>query len=102
MRDALKVDIERYEAGEIPSASDLNTAPRLEEWQAQVHMVGKLHVLRIEGDVYGDGDEPDGYRILSAPVAWFDRKQRFIRTLNRVYALGQHQGEEIPLDGIWT
>jgi hypothetical protein len=100
MRDSLDADIESYEAGEVPSPLVLNTVPRFEEWLARVGKVGELFTLRIVGDVYGRPDVQDGARILSPPIAWMDRKGRFIRCLNNLYVLGSPAGEEIPIDGV--
>ena len=99
-RRELLRDIESYTCGEQPSPLVMLRAPRLEEWEARVGRRGKEFVLVIYGNVYKHPEYDDGANIKTSAVAWFDRKMRWIRTHNRVYALGQPTGVEIPIDGI--
>jgi hypothetical protein len=43
----------------------------------------------IRGEVTKHPDIEDGDPIQTSVVIWFDRKGHFVRTLNRIYALGK-------------
>jgi hypothetical protein len=92
-------DIEAYTCGEVPSPLDLRRAPTLEHWETAVRRRGKEFVLVIKGEVSGHPEIEDG-PIATSAVMWFDRKNRFVRTVNRLYALGEPVGVEIPIDGV--
>jgi hypothetical protein len=95
----LMQDIETYTCGEIPSPLDLRRAPTLKHWETAVRRRGKEFVLVIKGEVSGHPEIEDG-PIATSAVIWFDRKARFVRTINRLYALGEPVGREIPIDGV--
>jgi hypothetical protein len=40
-----------------------------------------------------------GTSISTSELAWFDRKARFARTKNRLYALGDPVGRAKPIEG---
>jgi hypothetical protein len=96
----LMQDIESYTCGEVPNPLDLQRAARLEQWQTAIRQRGKEFVMVVTGDVYKHPEIPDGENIQTSVVMWFDRKERFARTTNRVYALGAPAGREIPIDGV--
>ena len=99
-RRDLPRDIESYTCGEAPSPLVMLRAPRLEEWEVRIGRRGKKFVLLVYGNVYKHPDYTDGDAIKTSAVAWFDRRMRFVRTHNKVYALGQPAGAPIPIDGI--
>ena len=90
----LESDIQVYECGQMPPSGDLEKAPTLENWEALVRRRGKEFVLVVKGDVYRHPEFQDGEDIQTSAVQWFDRKARFCRTINRLYALGQPAGEK--------
>jgi hypothetical protein len=96
----LMQDIESYTCGEVPNPLDLQRAARLEQWQTAIRRRGKEFVMVVTGDVYKHPEIPDGEHIQTSVVMWFDRNERFARTTNRVYALGDPVGREIPIDGV--
>jgi hypothetical protein len=91
--------IESYTCGEIPSPLDLRRAPTLKHWEMAVGRSGNEFVLVIKGEVSGHPKIEDG-PIATSAVMWFDRKARFVRTINRLYSLGEPVGREIPIDGV--
>jgi hypothetical protein len=95
-------DFERFECGEIPSGLEMKRSPRIEQWLLRPHRIGKLYVLRAEGLAFGHPDPhySDGDKIRTSPLLWVDRRLRFVRSTKRLYALGEHAGDEIPLDGV--
>ncbi|CUT11488.1 hypothetical protein BF49_2568 [Bradyrhizobium sp.] len=95
-------DIESYACGEEPSPLELMRAPRLDEWSVLVRPRGKEFVLIVEGVVTRHPEFNDGDIGRSGAVTWFDRHRRWIRTPRRLWVLGKHAGEEIPIDGIVT
>lgn len=52
--------------------------------------------LHLRGEALRHAEYTDGEMITTGAVLWFDRKGRFIRTIGRVFALG----EEIGIDGV--
>jgi len=82
-------DVEAYTCGEEPSPLLMRRAPRLEDWSARIGRRGKEFVLLIYGDVHKHPDHADGTAIKSGAVVWFDRHARWVRTHNRLYALGE-------------
>jgi hypothetical protein len=98
-RRMLLQDIEAYTCGEVPSPLDLQRAPTLERWETAVRRRGKEFVLVVKGEVSGHPEIGDG-PIATSAVMWFDRKGRFVRTIKRLYALGQPVGAEIAVEGI--
>jgi hypothetical protein len=99
-RRKLAADIESYIRGEVPSQLTLLQAPTIEHWEAAVRRRGDDFVMIIRGHVCKHPDIADGEDIHTSPVVWVDRKERFARTINRIYALGESAEREIPLDGI--
>ena len=99
MKDLLR-DIECYTCGEEPSPLLMLRMPRLENWATAVRRRGKAFVMVVTGDVRGHHGIPDGEPISTSAVVWFDRHRRWVRTHNRVYALGEPEGVEIPIEGI--
>lgn len=94
----LKQDFESYLRGEEPTADELATAPRLEEWSATVCRDAERYEMRLSGLVTSHLNLPEGHSIVTSQVAWVDRKGRWARTRSRVYALGQRAGGEIPIE----
>jgi hypothetical protein len=93
-------DVEAYSFGEVPSPLDLLRAATLELWDIAVRRRGKEFVMVARGDVHRHPEIDDGTPISTSAIAWFDRKGRFCRTHNRLYALGQPLGREIQSDGV--
>ena len=85
-------DIEAYTCGEEPSPLEMLRAARIENWEAVVRCRGKEFVLMVRGDVYHHPEIEDGMPIQSPAVIWFDRNFRWVRTTNRLYALGERAG----------
>lgn len=56
--------------------------------------------MTLLGRVTGHRRRPDGSEATTTPVIWLDRKHRWALTLNTLYALGEPEGSEIPLDGV--
>lgn len=57
---------------------------------------GKEFVMVVRGPEIDDGTSN-----LTSAVMWFDRKNMFCRTINRLYCLGQPAGREVvPVDGV--
>lgn len=95
-------DIESYTLGEVPSPFEMSRAPVIEDWGTDVRRVGKEFKLVVSGRARKHPDYDDGEAFYTAAVVWFDRKCQFVRTAQRVYALGEPAGDEIPLDVIET
>jgi hypothetical protein len=89
----LMQDVEAYTCGEIPSPLDLMRAAKLEHWHTVIRRRGKEFVMVICGQVHKHPEINDGQAIQSSAVIWLDRKNRFIRTRNRIYALGKPAGD---------
>lgn len=87
----LREDIEAYTCGEVPSPLVLSGAPRLENWYAVVLARGKNFVMALCGDAHNRPGFDEGSRIQTSEIVWFDRKCRFIRTVNTLYRLGDPQ-----------
>jgi hypothetical protein len=101
-RGKLAADIESYLCGEVPSPLALLQAATLENWEAAVRRRGDDFMLIIRGEVHKHSEFRPGENIHTSPVQWFDRKQRFARTTNTLYALGESAEREIPIDGVDT
>lgn len=96
----LERDLEAYALGETPSAFEQLRAPVIENWSTEVRRVGKNFKLVVKGQARKHPDYDDGEDICTAAIYWCDRKGRFVRSAHRLYMLGQHEGEEIPIDGV--
>jgi hypothetical protein len=96
--ELLRSDIQVYECGQMPPSGDLEKAPTLENWEALVRRRGKEFVLVVKGDVCRHPEFRDGEGIQTSAVQWFDRKNRFIRTENSIYVLGQPAGDKEEID----
>jgi hypothetical protein len=91
-KDLLR-DVECYACGEDPSPLVMLRAPRLDNWRASVRRRGKEFVTVINGAVSRHEEYPDGEGISTGAVVWFDRRRRFVRTHNRLHALGKPAAE---------
>lgn len=80
--EELRNDIASYTCGHVPSALTLLRAPMIENWSTSVRRRGMASVLVVSGDVYRRAGFDDGEQIHTSAVAWFDRKRRFVRTMN--------------------
>jgi hypothetical protein len=98
VRRKLAADIEAYLCGEVPNPLDMQRAAKLENWLTEVRRRGAEFVLVVKGDVHQHMEIEKGQPIGSAAVMWFDRKSRFVRTTNRLYALGQPAGDNEGID----
>jgi hypothetical protein len=87
--ERLERDIESYTSGEVPSPLSLLQAPTLDRWSTAVRQRGKEFVMVLTGDVYKHPEFQDGDNIHTSAVMWFDRENRFARTVSRLYALGR-------------
>jgi hypothetical protein len=96
----LMQDIESYTCGEVPSPLDLLRAAALQNWETAVRRRGKEFVMVVRGEVSRHPEIPDGENVQTSAVTWFDRKNRFCRTTNRIYSFGQPAGREIPIEGV--
>jgi hypothetical protein len=95
----LKRDFECYVNGAEPSPFELERAPVLENWRAVIvnftrgeDPLGMLLVL--VGSVAGHPQHPDGTKIHTSQLIWFDRSRQWARTWNRVYRLGVRGNDE--------
>lgn len=95
VKEDLARDIEAYTFGETPSPFEMLRAPTIEQWRTEVRRVGKQFKLVVKGEARKHPDYQDGEEIRTAAVLWFDRKERFCRTAQRLYVLGEQFGEEI-------
>ncbi|WP_354263861.1 DUF6634 family protein [Bradyrhizobium sp. GM2.2] len=102
VKEDLARDIESYTCGEEPSIVELHNAPKLDEWTVAVCRRGKEFVLSVRGTVTKHPEHPDGSIIASGALVWLDRHHRWARSHRRLWVLGKHAGEEIPIDGIVT
>lgn len=100
LKETLARDVQDYTCGRSPSPLVLLRAPRIEFWETEVRPIGKEFKLVVRGRAWGHREIEDGEEFLSAAVMWFDRKGRFFRTANSTYALGEPNGDPIPVDGI--
>ena len=102
LKEWLLRDLERFECGETPSPIESMRTARLEGWRLRAHPRGKEFVLKAEGTIYGhpDPEVEDGGETVTGALVWVDRRYRFVRSFNRLYLLGEHAGDEIPIDGI--
>jgi hypothetical protein len=91
-RKQLLRDIEAYACGETRSPLAMMRASKLDNWSVNVRRRGKEFILVVSGDVTRHHELPDGENISVGAVAWFDRKARFVRSHNRLYALGEPAG----------
>jgi hypothetical protein len=96
-KETLLRDMADYSCGRSPSPSV--RVPKIEFWETEVRMVGKDYKLVIRGRVWGHREIEDGEEFCSAAVMWLDRNGRFFRTAGNIYALGEPNGDPIPLDG---
>jgi hypothetical protein len=87
-KDLLR-DIESYTCGEAPSALDTLRAPLIDGWSTEVRRRGKEFVLIVKGSALRHPDFRDGEPIATPAVLWLDRKGRFCRTTQQIYALGE-------------
>jgi hypothetical protein len=85
-------------SGERPSPLAMMRAPKLEHWYIEIRRRGKEFVMVVRGDAYKHPEIEDGTPISTPAIMWRDRKDRFIRTTNRLYVLGQPAGREIQFD----
>jgi hypothetical protein len=85
-------DIEAFTCGEVPNPLEIMRAAKLENWESLVRRRGKEFVMTIRGDVYRHPEIDDGQNIQTPAVAWFDRRDRWVRTTTRLYVLGQPAG----------
>jgi hypothetical protein len=93
-------DIEAYTCGLTPSAVSLLRAPTIQNWTTEIRRIGKEFKMVVAGQVIRHPEFLDGEQIYTSAVQWFDRKCRFVRTFNRIYALGEQLGDEISIDGV--
>jgi len=89
----LTSDIVLYAAGGVPSDDEMARSPRIEDWRV-VNRVKPVETMldrcmSIVGKVHNRANIADGERITTSAVVWFDRHSRFVRTINRLYALGE-------------
>ncbi|MES2600432.1 MAG: hypothetical protein V4602_06450 [Pseudomonadota bacterium] len=88
----LQREIQSYTRGGVPIPLELLQAPRIDYWVAEVRRRGQEFVLVVAGDVVKHPDMDDGASIQTSAVVWWDRHNRFFRTVNRLYVLGLKAG----------
>ena len=88
----LQQDIESFTCGEVPNPLEIMRAAKLENWESLVRRRGKEFVMLVRGEVHRHPEIADRTLILTPAVMWRDRKDRFIQTHNRLYALGKPAG----------
>jgi hypothetical protein len=98
-RNQLLRDIEAYTCGEVPNDLDLMRATRLDHWYVYIRRRGKEYAMTLRGEVSRHPEMAASTSISTSELAWFDRKARFARTKNRLYALGDPVGGAKPIEG---
>ena len=94
MATALGADLAFYALGGVPSEAELAMRPKIENWQVVIAKVGNVNALAVKGKIFRSKAAPeDGWRFLSRPVIWFDRRHRFIRCAESLYELGRQVGQ---------
>jgi hypothetical protein len=86
-------DMESYLRGEAPPDEVLAAGPRLEGWAVTVAHQSGRHEMILVGRVTGHPMIPDDTNARTTPLIWLDRKGRWARTLNTLYALGEPAGD---------
>lgn len=85
-------DVRYFASGGMPTDDEIAAAPRLESWVAMLRVDDRdERFMSIHGSV-------DGSPLRTSPVVWFDRHNRFVRTRNRLYALGEPAGDAVKGD----
>ncbi|RXH16923.1 hypothetical protein [Bradyrhizobium guangzhouense] len=97
---SLRNEMTSYLRGEQPIAERLAASPRLEGWAVKIGRGRSEYEMALLGRVTGHPRTPDGSHVATTPVIWLDRKRRWARTLNTLYALGEPEEVEIPIDGM--
>jgi hypothetical protein len=98
----LKADLALYSAGGVPSDEELERAPRLESWYVmqRTKKVEEMldRYMSICAKVHTRANMADGEPCTTSAVVWFDRHQRFVRTVNTLYRLGTPIGNHVTGD----
>ena len=90
----LKLDIENYFRGGLPSAVELAHAARLENWRIALfceltgnpsHLAGDMSLI---GHVMEHPKHADGKLIRTATLVWLDRRRKWARTRDVIWRLG--------------
>lgn len=89
-------DIEAYTCGEVPNDLDLMRAAKLDHWYVYIGKPREEFAMTLRGEVSRHPDIAAGTSISTSEIFWFDRKERFVRTRNRLYALGDPLGRAKP------
>jgi hypothetical protein len=96
----LRQDVESYMCGGEPSPAELADAPVIADWEFEViQLTGEAGVTFrgvLIGHVNGHPRLPDGSKIRASELVWINRKERWARTWNRVYKLGERAVEPTP------
>lgn len=99
MEAKLRRYMEAYGCGEEPNPTEMLRAPVIRNWRTVVERLGPHNFMQIIGVVEGHTSIADG-PIRTSTLVWLDRKLRFARTQNTLYAL--HESRELPIgiDGV--
>jgi hypothetical protein len=93
--DLLAVDMASYAKGAVPSDAEMAAAPLIEGWFVTIVRPRAVDTLRVKGRLHRSDLVPEpGCPFFSAPVIWFDRHHRFIRTATNLYQLGRQIGQK--------
>jgi len=86
VKETLARDLDDYTCGRLPSPT--LKLPCIEFWETEVRPLGKAFKLVVRGRG-GHPEIEDSEPFCSAAVMWFDRKNRWFRTTENTYALGE-------------
>ncbi|MFI5002536.1 MAG: hypothetical protein ACHQK9_21840 [Reyranellales bacterium] len=90
----LRLDIEHYFRGGLPSAFELAHAAQLENWRVVLscELTGNAPSLAddmsLVGYVTGHPKHADGKLIRTATLVWLDRRAKWVRTRDIIWRLG--------------
>jgi hypothetical protein len=92
---ALAADLASYARGGVPLDVELAAAPLIEDWFVAIVRPRAVDTLHVKGRLHRSDLVPQpGWPFFSAPVIWFDRHHRFVRTATDLYQLGRQVGQK--------
>jgi hypothetical protein len=98
---SIRTHVMMWLQGQYPTKDAVASAPVIDQWQvAWIQMTDGSTEMRLQGTVSKRKNMRDGDRIKTTEVVLLDRWTRWARTSNTLYRLGDHEGIEIPLEGI--
>jgi hypothetical protein len=100
---SIRIHVAMWMQGQYPTEDAVATAPVIDQWSVGwVLMTSGKTEMRLQGVVSKRENMRDGDRIKTTEVMLLDRRTRWARTSNTLYRLGDHEGIEIPIEGVWT